>query len=160
MTCVLTTTGELDIYNSFKAEDVFERASDFTEAEAPPADREWPMILPNQWVRFPGQVHQIGNMLNADVTIVANAVRLTDKPDDLDPKTKQVFILADIVKDLSVNVMSLTIRKVAGIDESVKLTSPMGFAVGEKTNKIYAWGISYELPAVVENTNEEVQEDA
>ena len=75
LVCVLTTTGHLDIFNASNVEDVFNRAADFNEVIAPPIDEDWPMLQPNQWVRFPGNVHQIGNMLNADVTILADSVK-------------------------------------------------------------------------------------
>ena len=47
LVCVLTTTGQLDMYNASNVEDVFSRANNFNEVIAPPIDDEWPMILPN-----------------------------------------------------------------------------------------------------------------
>ena len=55
--------------------------------------------------------------------------------------------MADTVKDQNANIMNLVIRQVEGIDEPVKLVSPMGFAVGSASNRVFAWGISYEQPA-------------
>ncbi len=40
------------------------------------------------------------------------------------------IILADLVQDTDANIMKLAVKKVEGIDEPVKLISPMGFAVG------------------------------
>ena len=161
LVCVLTTTGQLDMYNASNVEDVFNRANNFHEVLAPPIDDEWPMILPNQWARFPGNVHQIGNMYNADVTILADNVKGVRTSEDLDDSVPRAFVLADTVSDQTVNIMNLQFKQVQGIDESLKLVSPMGFAVGASTNKIYAWGISYELPPnQADPEEEEQQEDA
>jgi len=60
--------------------------------------------------------------------------------------------------------MKLAVKKVEGIDEPVKLISPMGFAVGASTNKVFAWGLDYSYPSVDEQEEEErldgVEEEA
>ena len=50
--------------------------------------------------------------------------------------------------------MKLSVKAVEGIEEPVKLISPMGFAVTATTNKIFAWGISYEVPAQADEGEE------
>ena len=42
--------------------------------------------------------------------------------------------------------MNLRVKKVEGINEPVKLISALGFAVGARTEKIYAWAVEYENP--------------
>ena len=75
MTCVLTMTGELHIYNALQPETALNSGHEFTEVELPRVNQtegtsNWPMIMPNQWFRFPGTVYQIG-MLNNDITMLA-----------------------------------------------------------------------------------------
>ena len=55
--------------------------------------------------------------------------------------------------------MKISVKAVEGIEEPVKLISPMGFAVGATTNKIFAWGISYEEPAQAEAAEGEENDD-
>ena len=40
--------------------------------------------------------------------------------------------------------MNLCIKKVEGIPEPVKMISMSNFAVGERTNKVYAWCMDFE----------------
>lgn len=40
--------------------------------------------------------------------------------------------------------MNLYVNKVEGINEPVKLIAASGFAVGARTEKIYAWAVEYE----------------
>ena len=86
-------------------------------------------------------------MLNADVTILADSVKGAAGSEELMDSAPQAFVMADTVKDQNSNIMNLVIRQVEGIDEPVKLVSPMGFAVGSTSNRVFAWGISYEQPA-------------
>ena len=58
MTCVLLSNGQLHIYNATAPEDVLSRTESFTEVDvSSTSQEEWPIILPNQWLRFPGNVY-------------------------------------------------------------------------------------------------------
>ena len=94
-------------------------------------------------------------MLNADVTILADSVRGARSSEELVSTVPRVFVMADTVRDLNVNIIHMVIKQVEGIDEPVKLVSPMGFAVGANSNKIFAWGVSYEQPANMIDSDEE-----
>ena len=54
--------------------------------------------------------------------------------------------MVDTVQDQEAPIMNLCIKRIEGIDEPVKLISAAGFAVGERTNKVYAWALDYEDP--------------
>ena len=105
--------------------------------------QDLPVILPNQWFRFPGNVYQVVNALNSDITILADEVPGVN---GAELNVARVYVMADTVVDASVNIMKLSVQAVNGIDEPVKLISPMGFAVGAATDRVFAWGVSMEVP--------------
>ena len=54
--------------------------------------------------------------------------------------------MVDTVQDPSAPIISLCTKRIEGIDEPVKLISAGGFAVGQRSNKVYAWAIDYVEP--------------
>ena len=97
-------------------------------------------------------------MLNSDVTILADNFAGTSEAEQYIAK---VYVMTDTVIDAAVSIMKLSIKAVQGIEEPVKLISPMGFAVGATSNKIFTWGVtvevpSYDAPAANQEENEEV----
>ena len=83
-------------------------------------------------------------MLNSEVTILADNFVGTS---EAEKNVAKVYIMADTVTDAAVNIMKLSIKAVQGINEPVKLIAPMGFAVGATSNKIFAWGVTIEVPS-------------
>ena len=55
-------------------------------------------------------MHQIGNMLNADVTILADSVKGAAGSEELMDSAPQAFVMADTVKDQNANIMNLVFR--------------------------------------------------
>ena len=61
-------------------------------------------------------------------------------------------MLTDTVREAEPEIMKLCVKRVEGIDEPVKLVSGMGFAVGEQTNRVFAWTVDYVIPEQDDDT--------
>lgn len=145
MVCLLTTTGQLHIFNTSNFEDVLQHVDAFREVnDTISLANDGPMLLPNQKTTFPGYVHQIGTMESGDYTVLADSVNSVWTNQD---GGRKVYVLTDSVKDFSANIMKLVIKRVERIDEPVKLISAAGFAVGALTNTLFAWGVDYVQPS-------------
>lgn len=87
-------------------------------------------------------------MVLADRCFGANSV--FDDVSDSSYVWPQVFAMVDTVRDEEAPIMKLCTKRVEGINEPVKLISMAGFAVGARTDNVYAWALDYSDPMVDE----------